>query len=98
MATVRTASRKDANHNEIKKALEKVGAYVIDTHQLKNAFDMIVNFRGKSYIVEIKDGKKSPSARKLSEGEQICADKLNNVGVKYHIVESVDEAMQLIGI
>jgi len=86
----------DRNQPEIVKALRKVGATVLITSQLKNAFDILVGFRGKLYICEIKDGEKPPSARKLSEGEQKCKAAFESVGVKYHVINSIDEALEMI--
>lgn len=93
---MRTAARTDANHAEIRDALRRIGCVVIETHQLKNAFDLLVFYRGCTYIVEVKDGNKVPSKRKLTDGEQRCKDSLESVGVTYHIVESVDQAIKLV--
>ena len=91
------AAKVDANQSEIIAALRKAGAVVVITSQLKNAFDCLVCFRGQINIVEIKDGNKPPSARKLSEGETKCKELLESVGVAYNVIISVDEALQLIG-
>ncbi len=93
---MRRAARVDSNHGEIRSALRNLGAYVLDTFQLKNAFDLLVGYRGKIFIIEIKDGKKTPSQRKLTEGEEGCKAGFNNVGVPYNVVTSVDEAVELI--
>jgi len=90
------ASRIDRNQPEIVKALRKVGATVLITSQLKNAFDILVGYQGKTFIVEIKDGLKPPSQRKLKEGEQRCKDNFESVGVKYWIIESIDDALNMI--
>ena len=91
---MRTAARVDANQKEIVDALRRCGASVLITSQLKNCFDILVGYNGKDYIVEIKDGKKPPSQRKLTKGEQKFADGWR--GGKYHIIESADEAIEML--
>ena len=93
---MKRAARTDANQTEIIKAFRRMGAVVLPTHQLKNAFDCLVAFQGRLYIVEIKDGNKPPSARKLTEGELLCKSKFESVGVKYNVVESIDDAIKLL--
>ena len=93
---MRYAAKVDDNQSEIVKALRKAGAVVLITSQLKNAFDLLVGYRGNLFIVEIKDGNKIPSKRKLTEGEQKCKDNFNSVGVDYHIVKNIKEAIELI--
>ena len=73
-----------------------MGATVLITSQLKNAFDILVGYRKKLFIVEIKDGLLPPSARKLTEGELKCKEKFESVGVKYHVIKSIDEAIDMI--
>lgn len=53
--------RKDNNHDAIRRALEQVGADVTVT----NPGDLLVGFRGKTFILEVKDhtGKLRPSQR-----------------------------------
>ena len=94
---MRQAARLDDNHQEIVKALERVGAAVLSIAQLKNAFDILVGYRGKLFIMEIKDGNKPPSQRKLTAGELKTADKFEAVGVTYYVVLSVKEALKIIG-
>src|SRR3990167_5597107 len=61
------AKRTDANHTEIADAFEKVGFSVDKTNDL---WDLTVGFGGLTRLVEVKDGKKPPSARKLTRREQ----------------------------
>jgi len=57
--------------------------------------DIVVGFRGKTYLIEIKDGSKPPSKRKLTEEEQFFFD----VWVGHvEVVESVDQALHIIGV
>lgn len=95
---MRYSAKVDRNQPEIVKALRKAGAAVLITSQLKNAFDILVGYSGKLYLAEIKDGSKPPSQRKLTEGEQKCKDLFNSVGVEYHIITSIDDALKMIKI
>ena len=82
----------DTNQPEIVKALRRVGAVVKHVHQLKKLFDILVFFNGKTYCVEIKQDKK----KKLTPGEQECKDLIESVGVKYWVIHSIDEALEMI--
>lgn len=93
---MRLDAKTDANHAEIRAAFRAAGAVVIDTFQLKNAFDMLVAYRGTLYAVEVKNGSLPPSKRRLSEGEKACKAALESVGVPYHVVKSVEEAIELL--
>ena len=64
----RRAAAVDANQSEIVDALRKAGASVTPTHRAGEGFpDLAVGFRGVTYLVEVKDGAKPPSARGLTE-------------------------------
>lgn len=95
---MRRAARIDANQNQIVAALRRVGATVLITSTLKNAFDILVGYDRKLYIVEIKDGDKPKSSQRLTEGEIKCKTAFESVGVKYNVVTSVDDALRMIGV
>lgn len=86
----------DSNQKEIVEALRKVGAEVFHVHMVKNLFDILVAYNGTLYAMEIKDGNKPPSQRKLTEGEERCRVKLEGVNVPYNVVTSVEEALEVI--
>ena len=67
-------SRKDANHGAIKAVFLRLGCTVIDTHAIAGALDMLVGVAGVSCLVEVKDGSKSASKRKLTPAEQETID------------------------
>lgn len=90
---MRRNAKVDINQPEIVEALRSMGAFVLHTHQLKNAFDILVGYKGKLFIMEIKDGKLPPSKKRLSNGELECKEGFESVEVPYHIVESVEEAV-----
>ena len=65
----RRAAKVDDNQKEVVSLFRKLGWYVLIISQLKNCCDIIVSKNGHTIAIEIKDGKKPPSARKLSDGE-----------------------------
>lgn len=88
----RIAARKDANHKDIVKLFRGLGWYVLDIAQLKNCCDIIVSKHGESIAIEIKDGSKPPSARKLSVGEQKFKDEWKG---KYSIVINEEDVFKI---
>lgn len=95
---MRRAAAVDKNQPKIVDALRRCGATVIITSQLKNAFDILVIYNSNYYICEIKDGDKSPSARKLTSGEHKCKADVERAGGRYHVIESVQQALEMIGV
>jgi len=93
---MRRAARVDANQPEIVQALRNIGCVVIIVSQLKNAFDILVAYRGKLHVMEIKDGSKTASQKQLTLGEISCKKALENVGVQYNVVESVSDAIKIV--
>lgn len=65
------AAKVDSNQAEIVGAFRKLGCVVFPTHMVGKGFpDIVVRCNsGKVRLVEIKDGAKPPSARKLTEAE-----------------------------
>jgi len=91
---MRRAARVDANQNEIVNGLRRVGASVLITSQLKNCFDILVGYKGVTYIMEIKDGNQPPSKQKLTPGEQKFKDEWR--GGTYHVVNSLESALSVL--
>lgn len=89
------ARRVDANHAEIAKAFRRCGWSVADTSRLGSGFpDLVVARAGRTVLVEVKDGAKPPSKRKLTEDEQSFADAWHG---EYRIAESVDDVLTIVG-
>lgn len=61
------ARRVDANLTTIVKAYRKLGCKV---HVTNGDWDLTVQYGGVTDLVEVKDGDKPPSARKLTEHEE----------------------------
>lgn len=95
---MRYAARVDDNQGEIVRALQRIGAYVVDCSHVGQGFpDLMVAFRGQWTLIEIKDGGKSPSKRKLTPAQTIFHAEAVAKGCKIHVVESVDQAIALLG-
>lgn len=86
----------DANQSEIVNALRDAGATVTPLHTVgKGCPDLAVGFRGQNYLIEVKDGRKKPSDRALTEAQ-----------VEWHggwkgqvaIAENVSDALRVIGV
>lgn len=86
------AAKKDANHNSIAAEFAALGYAVLDVSQLKNCCDMFVSKRDITVAVEVKDGDKPPSARRLTEGEERFRQGWKG---RYRIVETVGDVHQL---
>jgi Holliday junction resolvase len=63
-------ARVDDNQKDIVKKLRTIGATVMHCHTLGHgAPDIVVGYRGKNYLCEIKDPAKPPSQRQLTSDE-----------------------------
>ena len=92
---MRARPRKDANHTDIVGTFRACHCSVLDTASLGNgAPDLVVALNSKTTIlIEIKDGTKPPSQRKLTDDEIKFK---NNWKGGYRIVTSVDDVIQLL--
>lgn len=89
------AARVDANAPQIVAALRAAGATVRVIIQGAGLPDLLVGYKGQTYLLEVKDGKKPPSARKLTPDEQKFFDEWT--GGPCVIVTSVEDALRVIG-
>ena len=96
---MRRAARTDANQKAIVAALRKAGFSVAITSQLGNGFpDLVVSgrhwARGGTWtmLMEVKDGSKAPSERRLTAAEMRFAADWQG---EYTIVESPEEALDI---
>jgi Holliday junction resolvase len=88
------AKRTDANQTEIVQAFRDIGCSVFILSAVgKGCPDILVGYRKFNFLFEIKDGKKSKSARKLTE----CEDKFIEAWKgQVAIINSVDDAIHFI--
>jgi Holliday junction resolvase len=93
---MRRAAKIDANQEAVVIALRAAGTKVQSLAAIgKGVPDLLCQYEGTFYLIEVKDGRKQPSQRKLTEDQ-----------VKWHeewksaflgVVESPDEALKFIG-
>ena len=94
---MRRAAKTDDNQAEIVAALRVVGCSVLPLHAVgQGCPDLLVATRqGEMVLIEIKDGSKPPSARKLTP-DQIAFHAAWRGRIA--VVTSVREAMEAVGI
>jgi hypothetical protein len=93
---VRRAAKVDRNQAEIAAALRSAGAFVQSLAAVGGGVpDLLVGFRRQTYLLEVKDGTKPPSARELTP-DQVNWHMGWNGGVCM-VVNSVEEALIAVG-
>lgn len=91
---MRRAARVDDNQQQIVDALRKAGAYVRVVTQGEGLPDLLVGYNGYTLLLEVKDGNKPPSARKLTTAEENFF--LNWRGGLLAVVNSSQEALDIL--
>lgn len=67
---MRRAAKIDANQEQVVSALRAAGATVQSLAAIgKGVPDLLVGYQGKTVLMEVKDGKKPPSARELTKDQ-----------------------------
>lgn len=94
---MRRAARIDANQEQVVSALRAAGATVQSLAGVGVGVpDLLVGYQGKTLLLEVKDGKKPPSERRLTEDQ-----------LKWHgawrggplaVVDGVDAALKMLGV
>jgi Holliday junction resolvase len=94
---MRRAAKVDANQEQIVEALRTAGATVQTLAAVgKGVPDLLVGFQGKTLLLEVKDGRRPPSERRLTEDQ-----------LKWHgawrggpvaIVDGVEAALRALGV
>lgn len=91
--TFRRKAKVDSNQSEIVNKFRELGWSVAHTHQLKNFCDIVVaKNKNTTILIEIKDGNKAPSQRKLTKGEQEFMDSWKG---DYRIVLSIEDVNRI---
>ncbi len=94
---MRRAGRTDDNQGRIVAALRKVGASVAITSGAGDGLpDLLVGWLGETFLLEVKDGAKPPSEKRLTPAERYFVDHWR--GRPVVIVESEADALRALGL
>lgn len=94
---MRRAAKVDANQQQIVSALHAIGATVQSLAAVGQGVpDLLVGFQNKTFLLEIKDGQKPPSARKLTDQQVAWHQAWKGAAVQ--VVDGVDAALKALGI
>jgi len=91
-------SRADDNQSQIVISLRGIGACVQSLTSVGDGCpDLLVGYHGQLYLLEVKDGKKYPSQRKLRDTQVRWHDHwLRTARVTVHVVESFEDCLEVI--
>jgi hypothetical protein len=94
---MRRAAKIDANQTQVVEALRAAGATVQSLAAVGQGVpDLLVGFQGQTVLLEVKDGRKPPSERRLTDDQ-----------LKWHgawrggplaVVDGVDAALRVLGV
>ena len=89
------AKKIDANQNEVVEKLRLIpDLSVAITSSLGQGFpDLVIGYGGKNFLIELKDGNKTESKRKLTPAEEKFKDKWNG---NYHVCNNYQEIIKVI--
>jgi hypothetical protein len=84
----------DANQPDIVQTFRAMGCEVWITSEIgRGAPDLVIRKGSQVRLIEVKDGLKAPSARKLTKDEEEFKDRWEPV---YAVIESPEQAHQLV--
>lgn len=90
------ASKVDGNQASIVKALRAVGATVQSLAAVGDGVpDLLVGYRREVFLLEVKDPTQPKSARKLRDSQVEWHSRWR--GPPIHVIETIDEALRVIG-
>ena len=93
----RRAAKVDDNQAEIVAALRAVPGCTVTSLAAvgRGCPDLLVGFHGRNELIECKDGRKKPSARRLNAEQERWHLEWRGTA---HVVETVDQALKVIGV
>ena len=94
---MRKYGKVDANNDQIVSALRSAGAFVFSLASVGGGCpDLLVGFRGQTLLLEVKDGRRPPSQRKLTD-DQLKFQR-EWLGGPLAVVDSPESALRMIGV
>lgn len=96
VAKAMRAARVDRNQAEIVAGLRKAGATVQPLHRVGDGCpDLLIGYRGQNYLIEVKDGQKTPSKRGLRQNQVEWHDQWRG---QVAVAENITQALAVIGV
>lgn len=93
---MRRKARVDDNHGKIVKELRKAGCSVQSLAASGGGVpDLLVGIRGRNLLLEVKDGDKCPSKRRLTPDQELWHEQWRG---EVAVVESVQDALKTVGL
>ena len=93
---MRYGNKVDANQAEVVAALRAVGCSVQSLADVgRGCPDLLVGRQGRDWLMEVKDGRKPPSARALTPAEALWRDSWR--GSPVHVVLCAEDALAVVG-
>lgn len=90
------AKRVDDNQAKIVEQLRRLGITVQHLHTIgKGCPDLLLGYRNKNFLIELKDSKKIPSAKKLTPDEEIFFSEWRGQVSK---CETLEEILKVVGL
>lgn len=84
--------RVDRNHNDVLDRLRALGWHVCDLHAVPGFFDAVAIRAGCVRFVEVKDGTKAPSQRRLTEAQKPLHEDFTRHGAVVVVLTSTADA------
>ena len=93
---MRRAAKIDANQEAVVSALRSAGATVQSLAAVGDGVpDLLVGYQKQTYLIEVKDGRKTPSQRKLTDAQVKWHE--NWQGGFLSVSEDPEQALKFIG-
>lgn len=93
---MRRAAKVDDNHKQITDGLRAAGCFVQSMAAIGNGcVDLLVASRGFWHVLEVKDGDKCQSRRKLTQAEVWWIVNVRNIA-PVHVVETLEQALEAV--
>ena len=91
---IRRAAKIDDNQNDLVELIRAMGVSVAITSAAHDGFtDLVIGFGGVTVLVEVKDGAKEPSRRKLTPPQKIFHGSFKGA---ITVIESEQQAIELV--
>lgn len=85
----------DANQAEIRKALDAIPGVSTARLSIEGCDDLLVGYRGRNYILEVKNPRRSPKHQELTEAEKKLHARWRG---QIAVVKTLDDCFRELGI